>query len=165
MQMQYVGLRVPVPENTTCANHPELEAVRGYVTSVTSTVNDTCAEHTYLCEECAVLHQIILDSAVAAEIESNEENIGDCEWCKAANVPVYDTRDYEEGSSGCVYDVCRNCINEQNKAIEREEEIYRRDNQDTDINDDDNGELFSTEDGNELDQEAEDGDVRYLEKD
>lgn len=156
MQVEYVGLRVPVPENTMCVNHPHLEAVRGYVTSI----DDGAHEYAHLCEECGIVHQISLDTFV----ETEEQCIGDCEWCRATNVPVFETRDIEEGSSGCIYDVCRKCIKEQNDSLAREEEVYRREHG-LSLLDDESEEMYPQEDSAELDVQAEEDDVRYVDGD
>lgn len=45
--------------------------------------------------------------------------LGDCEWCRSVDVMVKPTRDYEEGSFGPVYDVCKQCrINQAKRAQE-----------------------------------------------
>jgi hypothetical protein len=45
--------------------------------------------------------------------------LGTCDWCKGTNLLVKPHRDFEEGSGGPLYDVCRACrIKESNDLSE-----------------------------------------------
>lgn len=153
--MSYVGQRVSVPENTMCSIHPEIEATHRFVVSV----DGAAVEHVDYCEDCGVLHQIKLDTV------NEEENIGNCEWCRKIDVPVFETRDPEEGMFGAVYDVCRCCIREMNEAFTKDiDDIEERMEENIEHERMQNEEPFYEED-REIDEQVEDDDIRYANKD
>jgi hypothetical protein len=52
--------------------------------------------------------------------KQNCKELSTCDWCKSANVEVTPHRDFEEGSSGMLYDVCDKCIKAENDRVELE---------------------------------------------
>lgn len=99
------GTTYATPEGTVCDNHPDRPA---YTRLQGETDSMGCEMHD-LCKECA------------QEYSREMRNItGDCEWCKAQDVPVTTARDYDEGSSGRVYTVCRPCKDKQIKGLQEE---------------------------------------------
>jgi hypothetical protein len=51
-----------------------------------------------------------LPEEVAPEEEDLDlHNVGTCDWCKGSNLIVKPHRDFEEGSGGPIYDVCKAC--------------------------------------------------------
>ena len=47
-----------------------------------------------------------------------QDKTGSCDWCKTSEVEVIPTRDFEEGLSGAVYEVCRPCRSKQAERLE-----------------------------------------------
>lgn len=101
-----------LPDGTMCDEHPDVLAVarvQGETDSFGSEMND-------LCQEC-------LDG-LRAYYCSPEATTGRCDWCKSQVTDLRDTRDYEEGSHGPVYQVCGSCRRKANEEAERELEQY-----------------------------------------
>lgn len=78
------------------------------------------ADYDVLCEECC-----IADVAEAKRLhEERMANPTDtCEWCKAKNVYTVSRRDIEEGLYGAVYDVCRQCIENEMSSYHEEQHM------------------------------------------
>lgn len=97
-----------VPESgTTCDKHEDRLAVK-------KTVGETDSlgcEYIYMCQEC-------LD-----DLDNAPNPVGACDWCKHTS-EVFSMRDFEEGSCGPVYQVCRPCISSYNKRMN---EAYEED--------------------------------------
>lgn len=95
----------PVPAGTKCDEHPDRDAVsrvQGETDSFGAELNDCCAE----CEDRL------------AQIRGGLHS-GQCDWCKKHRADLKPTRDYDEGSYGSVYNVCRECRRKQsNDAAE-----------------------------------------------
>lgn len=154
--MSYVGQRIAVPENAMCTIHKFIIATHCFITSVDNAI----VEHTAFCEECGILHQIKLDSAV-----QEEQNIGDCEWCKRVNVPLFETRDPEEGMFGAIYDACKCCIKQMNEAFAKDSDaIQERMDENIEHEHMQNEEPFYEED-EQTDEDVEEDDIRYASKD
>lgn len=49
---------------------------------------------------------------------------GQCDWCKQEADDRRPRRDYDEGMSGRVYQVCRPCIKKDNGELRRQQEEY-----------------------------------------
>lgn len=100
----------PVPAGTACDEHPERIAkyrVQGETDSFGAELHD-------MCEECYQQHR-------AAEIFYREkQKHGICEWCSSASDDLRQTRDYEEGSCGPIYMVCRACIKRRDEEARQE---------------------------------------------
>ena len=73
-------------------------------------------EYMDLCEEC---YKAFLE-------KPDEKVICTCEWCKAENVEVFPTRDFDEGMYGPVYSVCIACRRKQIEDAEEELEYLQR---------------------------------------
>lgn len=102
----------PLPPGTMCDVHADRVAVKriqGETDSFGSELNDCC-------QECV------------DEIKNAEPVKGQCDWCDTKNVEVQNKRDYEEGMSGRVYQICKPCNNryEARMAREAQEEDDRR---------------------------------------
>ena len=69
---------------------------------------------------CEKHHQATIAKKDKALEEELENPSGYCEWCKTSNVFTFPRRDFEEGSSGRLYDVCNKCIDKENDQIRRE---------------------------------------------
>ncbi|PDT77254.1 hypothetical protein [Bradyrhizobium sp. C9] len=91
------GSRHDLPDGTMCDQHPDRPAVarvQGETDSFGCEMND-------LCEECLKAERDYAQSA--------EARTGTCDWCKGPATDLAPTRDYEEGMSGPVYEVCGAC--------------------------------------------------------
>lgn len=55
-----------------------------------------------------------------AEFEETADRSGRCDWCKQEKPSLVPHRDFEEGSSGPVYEVCADCIRSESKRIAEE---------------------------------------------
>lgn len=51
---------------------------------------------------------------------NNKPYTGNCDWCKDHRNSLRPHRDFEEGSSGRVYDVCLECRQEESKRVSEE---------------------------------------------
>jgi hypothetical protein len=103
------GSAHPTPEGTVCDFHPDRPA---YTRIQGETDSFGCEMHD-VCKECA------------QEISAERRNrTGDCEWCKARDVPVTDARDYDEGMNGRVYTVCKECKQKQIEELKAEFDPY-----------------------------------------
>ena len=87
-----------------CDEHPDRPAtarLQGETDSFGCEMHD-------MCDECAKQHRA----------EMRKPRISDCDWCDSKNVEVRFKRDYEEGMSGRVYDVCEPCRTRYDKRVE-----------------------------------------------
>lgn len=86
-----------LPAGTMCDEHPDVLAV----VRMTGECDSWGSEEIDLCQAC-VDHD--------KEMEEAEKLIPKhCEWCKTESLTVRPTRDWEEGTSGPVYDLCSPC--------------------------------------------------------
>jgi hypothetical protein len=67
-----------------------------------------------MCDECYAAYK----SEVAAT--AVERATGTCDWCKRPATDLRQKRDFEEGSYGRLYDVCRACVIAENKRLDEE---------------------------------------------
>jgi hypothetical protein len=99
-----------LPEGTTCDRHPERLAVvriQGETDSFGAEFIDCCAE----CRD---------------EI-ANYKDVGRCDYCKGENLELIPHRDYDEGSYGPVYRICRACkkhSNDEYRELDSEYDDY-----------------------------------------
>ena len=103
-----------VPEGATCDLHedrPAVARIQGETDSFGSEMNDMC--------------QACLDQ-FREHRRSPGARIGSCDWCKKDATDLSDARDYDEGMSGPVYRVCRDCRKKQNDEARKELEHYER---------------------------------------
>jgi len=126
------GRRLKPLLGVMCDEHPTVLSVTrvvGETDSYGSEIND-------LCQECVDL----MDEQI------KETSSGNCDWCKNHSPELVKHRDYEEGSTGPVYDVCAACISKENDCIA---ENYASDlNQDSssDLDDDQDNEILDFDD-------------------
>ena len=106
-----------VPKDMKCDDHPDRPAYR----RVQGETDSMGAELHDLCEQCFNEHK----AAVAAHAE--EAATGCCDWCKSHATTLRDHRDFEEGSSGPVYQVCRPCRDKESAACQAELDENERD--------------------------------------
>lgn len=99
------GATHQVPAGTMCDSHPDRPAV----VRVQGETDSFGCEMIDMCEECR-----------RADIEEqrNADTSGICDWCKQRAPRLRYRRDYEEGMSGRVYEVCDACIKHQNEEDE-----------------------------------------------
>lgn len=100
-----------VPAGTVCDMHPDRPAIariQGETDSFGAELND-------MCQECLDEYR---------EDVRNADTSGVCEWCKTEKPKLRPRRDYEEGMSGRVYDVCDDCIKRENDELEKELGTY-----------------------------------------
>jgi hypothetical protein len=95
-----------------CDDHldrPAVARVQGETDSFGSELYDLCAE-------------------CLAEIrkEMSDARIGVCDWCRTDANDLRHARDYEEGLTGRVYEVCGECIRRANEVAQREIDEYDR---------------------------------------
>lgn len=114
-----------VPKGTMCDEHPERTAVsriQGETDSMGSEMIDCC-------QECR-------DEILSAVRKGRS---GLCEWCKGKADDLREARDYDEGLSGRVYDVCGECRERQKKRLIEEADEFDRqlDDLEDDVSEDD----------------------------
>ena len=72
------------------------------------------AEYLDLCAECV--------AKMKGPVKPEDDIDASCDWCKSRSPysKLVPTRDYEEGSCGSVYYVCRKCIQKDNERYKKE---------------------------------------------
>lgn len=95
------------PEGMMCDDHPDRKAYRR-VQGETDSMG--CEMHD-MCEECYTTYK--------AE-QKTADRSGVCDWCKTHQSDLRPRRDFEEGSSGPVYDVCGGCVRRENERLAQE---------------------------------------------
>lgn len=110
---QFVSIEVSVSQGygNTCydcecdgdVDVPAITVLVGSVDSYGSEFYPMCEKHR--------------DDHIAYKARQEEEPTGHCDWCNTSNVVVFPHRDFEEGSSGRLYDVCNKCIEKENDQI------------------------------------------------
>jgi len=127
--------RHATPDGTMCDEHPDRPAIvriQGETDSFGSEMHDCC-------QECA--------DAIKAERNSPEARTGKCDWCKQEATDLRPKRDYEEGMSGRVYDVCGACVRKEDEECRAELDAYDDDWDDDDpFDDDDNVSVRNVDD-------------------
>jgi len=112
------GSRHESPKAAMCDSHPHRPAVariQGETDAFGSEMVDAC-------QECATEMREARNAASA----------GRCDWCGSNATDLRPRRDYEEGMSGRVYDVCGACVRRENEQVHEELEAlgYYDDNYD-----------------------------------
>ncbi len=100
-----------VPDGTVCDDHadrPATHRVQGETDSMGCEMID-------MCDECFTKYR---------EEVRTEDTSGICDWCGRHAEKRRPRRDYEEGMSGRVYDVCTPCIDRVNEEAARELDSY-----------------------------------------
>lgn len=105
------GSSRPSPEGTLCdeCNAPAVVRLTGETDSHGSEESDHC--------------QACFDNVAKAIAEMDTS--GCCQWCKQRADHLSAHRDFDEGSTGPVYDVCSVCIRKQNDTIQAEHDYHR----------------------------------------
>ncbi len=98
-----------LPVGATCDEHPDRKAV----VCIQGETDSFGADFAYMCEECR--------QADIAYKRSEEASSGTCDWCKMEVTTLAYTRDYEEGTNGPVYKVCKPC---RDRRDQREDPDY-----------------------------------------
>ena len=95
-----------------CDDHPDRPAVNRVQTETDS----FGCEYAHLCQECI--------DKMRAEVAA--ARCGKCDWCKKDATDLSPRRDYDEGMSGPVYDVCGVCRTNANERARAELEESSR---------------------------------------
>ena len=90
------GDHLPVPNGTMCDEHP----TRPAVARVQGETDRFGCEAADMCQECLDEHN---------EEKASTPNSGVCDWCKNYARDLTSFRDFDEGKSGPVYQVCEAC--------------------------------------------------------
>ena len=98
------------PDGAWCDDHPDRPAVR----RVQGETDSFGSEMYDLCQECI--------DKMRGEVAEERAKPHRCDWCKKEKVGVRPKRDYDEGMSGPVYQVCGDCALEYNRRLEEEEQ-------------------------------------------
>jgi hypothetical protein len=93
------------PANATCDIHSGRPAVVSVLVSCVE-----AAEVLSMCQEC---YEAYKDT-------NGKGHAGICDWCKKKRPDLQSHRDFEEGQGGPVYEVCGDCIKEENKRAGEE---------------------------------------------
>lgn len=102
------GAHYSAPAGTMCDDHPDRPAthrVQGETDSFGCEMHDLCAE-------CYAEHKA-----------GGEYSPDRCDWCKQEAENIRPTRDYEEGTCGPVYYVCKACRDRRDEQA-REDDPY-----------------------------------------
>lgn len=87
-----------------CDEHPDRKALF----RLTGETDSMGSEFHYQCQECNDRHKEAVKNA--------PPTIGTCEWCNTQDTKLDFHRDWEEGTSGPVYQLCKSCIGKNIKA-------------------------------------------------
>lgn len=91
-----------------CDEHPDRAAVK----RIQGETDSFGAEYSDACQECV--------DAFRNYRESDEARHGACDWCKSHATDLRPRRDFEEGMSGPVYQVCGACVRRENERLDEE---------------------------------------------
>ena len=130
------------PEGQKCDDHPTILAV----IRVTGEVDSFGSEQYDMCQECYDKFKEECKIPITAK----------CDWCGTPDVVVTPMRDYEEGMSGRVYEVCRPCKEKYNKRVAEELaelDDYSRYNPDGEPYDDSSEDTIGYEEDEDVDWE------------
>lgn len=100
------GAAHALPEGAMCDEHPDRPAIariQGETDSFGAELHDMCAE-------CVAEYRS----------HTNDGRCGTCEWCKSQATDLRPRRDYDEGMSGRVYEVCGACVRSANQRAAEE---------------------------------------------
>lgn len=103
------GAHYGVPAGTMCDDHPDRPAthrVQGETDSFGCEMHD-------LCDDCYVEYKA-----------GGEYSPDKCDWCKQQADNIRPTRDYDEGTCGPVYYVCKACRDRRDKEAQEEDSYY-----------------------------------------
>lgn len=95
-----------------CDNHPD----RAAVARIQGETDSFGCEYLDLCQEC--VNELRAFAAL--------DRIGVCDWCKQEATDLRPSRDYDEGMSGPVYEVCGACVRRDNERAYAELEANGR---------------------------------------
>jgi len=102
------------PHDSMCDHHPKRRAthrIQGETDSMGCEMHD-------LCDECtAELRESML---------SPEARSGRCDWCKQEATDLRAKRDWEEGMTGPVYQVCGSCVKRRSEEDRADAEYDAR---------------------------------------
>ena len=91
------------PEGTKCDRHEDRLAVR----RVQGETDSFGCEYLMACQECV-------------DAFRNHVTVGSCDSCKAMDIVTSPRRDYDEGSSGRLYNLCQACRDRWNENDAKE---------------------------------------------
>ncbi len=101
------GHKWRVPENCSCDEHQDRKAT-ARIQGETDSFGCECVD---MCQECYDAWK---------NRDTTEESTGMCEWCHKHATDLCKHRDFEEGSSGPLHDVCGNCRRAESVALAEE---------------------------------------------
>lgn len=97
-----------VPEGTMCDDHPNEPATA----RIQGETDSFGAEYRDACSECA--------AAFTKEREDALPRAGYCEWHRGQGANIKLARDFEEGTSGRLYETCEECRQKMRDALDAE---------------------------------------------
>lgn len=108
------GSQHRLPAGTKCDSHPEVDAV----VRIQGETDSFGAEYNCMCQKCHDEYR----AHVQAEYEAEKR----CDWCGHMEKHVRPYRDMDEGMSGPVYQVCRDCRKAESARLDEELEYLQR---------------------------------------
>lgn len=104
------GNSLSLPEGTMCDDHPDRLAVK----RIQGETDSMGCEAADMCQECLDKYR------EAVKAHAAEAATGRCDWCGQHKTTLAKRRDYDEGFSGRLYDVCLECRLRDNEAARAE---------------------------------------------
>lgn len=101
------GSKHAVPPGATCDDHPDRMAIH----RIQGETDSSGCEYMDLCDEC------YKEMRAAQEIVDRS---GVCDWCRRHKPKLSKRRDFDEGTAGRIYDVCDDCIAEEQQRLSEE---------------------------------------------
>jgi hypothetical protein len=99
------------PADAGCVNHPTVKATA----RLQGETDSMGCEYVDLCAVCV---------ARVRKAVADKDTSGVCDWCNAHATSLRNRRDYDEGSCGRVYSVCKACIDNDNAEADAEVESH-----------------------------------------
>jgi len=105
------GSRHKVPEGMTCDTYNTEHEPRLAVVRIQGETDSFGSEMMDLCQECFDKYKQGIETL---------DTSGRCNWCSKHKDKLFQRRDIDEGMSGPLYDVCLDCIQEENARLAKE---------------------------------------------
>lgn len=90
-----------------CDEHPDKKSTHRII----SETDSFGSEIVDMCDECLAKYK---------ESKKNDDTSGECDWCKEYADKLIKHRNFEEGTTGIIYDVCGKCLEVESISLQNE---------------------------------------------
>jgi hypothetical protein len=102
------GAKFQPEPDSTCDRHPDVQAVK----KVQGETDSFGCEYVHMCQACVDANEAYTKEQLSVEKF--------CDWCSGMKLNVRAHRDFEEGQSGRVYQVCSDCRARESESVAEE---------------------------------------------